>query len=517
MELKVLLINAFEKPLDTAVATARTCYSPKGIVYPRDIIQADSERERHQQIIKRNRLAKSLYLAGHHTTFQHAHFQFAIQGVSRLFVWSFLHHHPFYNSEQVSQRYVEVSPSNFYIPKGLHGDALSTYIDTIEFLMQSYKKLTKVLLPVVEEEFVKRFPNRSPEIAKWRRTIKKKALEIARYVLPLASQTYLHHTISALTLMRYYMSINHHETQEEAKEVVNRMVDEVLRLDPDFKVILERPIPEDDYPETPIFSYETGYLSDSWKEDFDRSLQGKKSKLISFNVNNEEILASAVREVLCVPKSELSDDEAIELVLNPSRNPLLGFPVDITYHYKVTRAMAHVFWTFRKKLSHSADSQDQRHRMTPGSRPYLKVPTEPDYVVPQLIRLSKEASKIYHRVMETLWERLAKMKRIGVPAGIQLYLLPNAIPVRFTESFDLLAFRHKAKMRLCYNAQEEIWQATLQEVMQIKEINPRVGRFLLPPCTVRKLAKKRPYCPEGARYCGVPVWNLDLDEFSRTI
>ena len=40
---------------------------------------------------------------------QHATFVFVLDNVSRLAIWSFFHAHPFYNSEQVSQRYREVS------------------------------------------------------------------------------------------------------------------------------------------------------------------------------------------------------------------------------------------------------------------------------------------------------------------------------------------------------------------------------------------------------------------------
>jgi hypothetical protein len=43
----------------------------------------------------------------HHTTFQHAHFQFSLENVSRSSCGRFSLS-PFYNSEQVSQRYVEV-------------------------------------------------------------------------------------------------------------------------------------------------------------------------------------------------------------------------------------------------------------------------------------------------------------------------------------------------------------------------------------------------------------------------
>ena len=40
--------------------------------------------------------------------FQHATFEFALSGVSRQLVWSFLHGFPFYNTEQQSQRYVRL-------------------------------------------------------------------------------------------------------------------------------------------------------------------------------------------------------------------------------------------------------------------------------------------------------------------------------------------------------------------------------------------------------------------------
>src|SRR6476619_586953 len=104
---KVRLVNAFERPFENVVATARTCYSSKGLV---TADQASARPER------RDSRPKSIYAAGHHTTFQHAHFQFAIENVSRQFLWSFLHSHPFYNSEQVSQRYVEVKGGNYAVP-----------------------------------------------------------------------------------------------------------------------------------------------------------------------------------------------------------------------------------------------------------------------------------------------------------------------------------------------------------------------------------------------------------------
>jgi hypothetical protein len=54
-------------------------------------------------------------------------------------------------------------------------------------------------------------------------------------------------------------------------------------------------------------------------------------------------------------------------------------------------------FTFAKKISHTADSQDQRHRMTPASRPILSghfVPDQPDYITPILIRQTPGGERI---------------------------------------------------------------------------------------------------------------------------
>src|SRR4051812_39060309 len=106
---KVTLTNGFTEAYDNAIATARTCYNSK-------VITAAEVRKDEKARELRDRIARETYLAGHHTTLQHATFQFAIENISRQAIWSFLHSHPFYNSEQVSQRYVEVKPGNVILP-----------------------------------------------------------------------------------------------------------------------------------------------------------------------------------------------------------------------------------------------------------------------------------------------------------------------------------------------------------------------------------------------------------------
>src|SRR6202451_2651401 len=101
---RVTLRNSFAHPFDSAIAAARTCYSTH-------LINPDEITEKQRVMI-----GSGTYFGGHHTVYQHAHFEFGLENVSRQFVWSFLHAHPFYNSEQQSQRYVRLDRVQAYVP-----------------------------------------------------------------------------------------------------------------------------------------------------------------------------------------------------------------------------------------------------------------------------------------------------------------------------------------------------------------------------------------------------------------
>ena len=44
---------------------------------------------------QRLNIGAATFYSGHHTVYQHAHFEFGLENISRQFVWSFLHAHPF--------------------------------------------------------------------------------------------------------------------------------------------------------------------------------------------------------------------------------------------------------------------------------------------------------------------------------------------------------------------------------------------------------------------------------------
>jgi thymidylate synthase ThyX len=511
---RVTLINSFNQPYNNAIATARTCYSAAGIVDMADVAARPDLRDR---------IAASIYEAGHHTTLQHAHLQFGLENVSRHFIWSFLHSHPFYNSEQVSQRYVRVAADQMAVPP-LRGEALAVYREALTMQMAAYEQLIGLLTPTVEQFYFDLFPLRRPKGDKAhalaRRWIPKKAQEVARYLLPVATFAYLYHTVSLLTLLRYQRLCRQYDTPTETQLVVDQMVAAVLEQDPLLVKILEESRPLE---ETLEYQFWQGTQqpprSAAFRAEFDADLAGHISRLVSWKPDNEQLLAQAVREVLGVAQADLSDEAAVALVLDPRQNGYFGEAMNVTTLSKLTRTLHHPSYTFRKKLSHTADSQDQRHRMTPGSRPMLTayLTDDPDYITPALIPHNRQAHAFYQETMDRSWAAINKLRALGVADEYAAYLLPNAVSIRFTESGDLLSLHHKLRLRLCYNAQEEIFFASKEEAMQIAAVNPLIGRYLGAPCTLRHAAGTRPFCPEGDRYCGIPVWKLAVKDYERVL
>lgn len=513
----VELVRCFEQPYDDAVATARTCYSPK-VVYPADV--SGTERAR----ALRDRIAASTYKAGHHTTIQHPTFQFVLKRTSRQFIWSFLHQHPYYNSEQVSQRYVKVRKGRYTTPPLPNDEARELYHATCERQMAAYRELIELLREPVADAYFQVFPARRRRRERWANAIEKRVFEAARYVLPVATHAHLYHTISGLTLHRYRQLVEHYDCPAEQRAVIGAMVALVEQVDPLFFQHAEDPLPLEQTLEHELFTrFHGGGASPTaeFVREFDDRLGDRRSLLVDWKANGEASLAQAVRSILGVPRSALPDDDAIAKVLDPALNPgIAGGSLNLTAHLKLTRALHHPHYTFAKKLSHSADSQDQRHRMTPGSRPILAAQAlldRPDLVLPGVVERTPAARELLVSTSAAALEAQRRLLELGADRSGVHYLLPNATAIRFEESGDLLNWHHKWSLRLCYLAQEEIWRASRDEVLQVREQEPRIGARIGPPCWSRLRAGTTPYCPEGDRYCGVPAWRQDVSEYERLI
>ncbi|MGH9257965.1 MAG: FAD-dependent thymidylate synthase [Vicinamibacterales bacterium] len=493
----VTLRSAPATPFDGAIAAARTCYSPR-VIDPAEV--TDSQRDT---------IGTLTFDAGHHTVYQHAHFEFGLENVSRQFVWTFLHSYPFYNSEQSSQRYVRLKEPRAFVPP-IAGDALDVYEAAIVRAWDRYAELSALLkddaLAILKELRYVRATTSPDRLKRIERDADKRAIETARYVLPIAAFTSMVHTVSGIVLHRLWRMVNTGDAPYEARAVVGDMVRLVRTWDPLFfdKIGLD-PVCVDDVPEARFPRPRAS--GDRFAAAFDARLNGRWSRLRDSSMEAEAIVADAVRSVFGLDPGDMTDAEALDRVLNPAQNRYRLDVLNVSYHSPLMRALHHVTYVFEKRLSHTADSQDQRHRMVPASRPLMTFADtlQPDYITPRLIASNARARAAYDCAMREAWTAKNRLLELGVPLEFALYVLPNAKTLRFVESGSLLALLHKWTLRTCFNAQEEIYLASMDEISQVRAIHPRIGRYIGPPCVVRN-GLISPRCTEGSHFCGVPVW-----------
>ena len=438
--MKVKILNTNYKPTDIAVASARSCYTGKGIVEIEDVQNWD----------KKNKLLDSIFKAGHHTTLQHYHFTIMIEGMSRHLIWRLLHSHMFYNSEQVSQRYAKMKIENFYFP--IKNKEWENYYNK---MFEYYEKFCEILTPIMEEKL----PKFQKHIAK------KKAQEMARYVLPVGMKAHLYHTINVITALRYISVAKYlPEAKDEAIEFVNLLEKEMLKIDENLK---------------PLIEFAKTQKAVFPKIDMDKYRCENSVKVFDI-VNSDFELNENYAGVL--RNSNIFLDESL----------LGGFNSYI-------------------KLSLSADAQNQRHRRSPAIRPALKDIYKRDFYIPPIMQELEE----YKEAIEYSYQFFESQKeKIGFSNAV--YALTNAHNIEIIQKDDFNEFTHKAQMRLCYNAQQEIFDIIYSQILQLKKAGVNIDNFL-PPCAVRFKEGIKPYCPEGERFCGIKVWKLNFDEYKREI
>src|SRR6187431_2331298 len=391
----VTLRNAPAQPFDGAIAAARTCYSPR-------VVAASEVTDK-----QRDTIGALTFDAGHHTVYQHATFEFGLENITRQFVWTFLHSYPFYNSEQSSQRYVKLKEPRAFVPP-LSGEALSVYECAIVRAWDRYEELSALLkddaFAILKElRYVR--PTTNPERLKQiEKDAVKRAIETARYVIPIGAFTSMVHTVSGIVLHRLQRMMHTGDAPYETRVVISEMVRLVKEWDPFFfEKIGAGVIEPGDVTEATFPKPRAG--GDAYAAQFDARLNGRWSRLRDTSPDAEEIVAESVRSVFGLTAEEMSDDEALDRVMNPARNRYRLDILNVSHHSPLMRALHHATYVFEKRLSHTADSQDQRHRMVPASRPLMTFvdTTRPDYITPRLIAANAKARAAYECAMREAW------------------------------------------------------------------------------------------------------------------
>lgn len=453
MNIKIIYPDGAQyKPTNIAVSAARTCYFAGGLVEPL----------KSEEWGAKDALLASVYEAGHHTTLQHSHFTILIDGVSRHLIWRLLHSHSYYNSEQVSQRYAKMKIESFVYPKDADKEVWGGYYKSV---FECYEKLTEALKSKFEEIL--------PKFKK--KDAIKKAQEVARYVLPQGMGAYLYHTINLNTALRYIAFAKAMpEIMNEALEFASLLENELLKIDASLKGVIE-----------------SAKESKAVFADFDMATFKKERQI-------DESLSVQIFDVINPSHYEINENYSGVLRLNTLS----------------TDAAALGGFSSYLKLSLSADAQNQRHRRSISVRPNLSKNYKREYYIPPIVEKDEKLKGVYDEAMEEAYSFFELQKGV-VGFGDAVYALPNAHLIEIVERNDLSSFNHKAQMRLCFNAQEEIYDIVYAQAKELRRQGVRGADKLLAPCALRSKAGIYPICPEGSRFCGVKVWKIAFDELKR--
>jgi thymidylate synthase ThyX len=134
---------------------------------------------------------------GHRSIADLAHIAFAIERLSLLAAIAVVDEQR-WDGQERSTRYQDFSHPDYYVP-AFSGkrDAQRLYTETIEFLFSEYRELSAVMLGHLRG-LAPRPAEMKPE--QYERTLRARAFDIARYLLPLATNTSLGQIVNARTL-----------------------------------------------------------------------------------------------------------------------------------------------------------------------------------------------------------------------------------------------------------------------------------------------------------------------------
>lgn len=193
--MKVKLIKYTPEPERAVAMAARLCYSPVGA---EELEQSLSEAQVDNLIAKLSEM-------GHLSTFEHASFTFAIEGISRVLTHQLVRHRIASYSQQ-SQRYVAEHGFEYIIPPTVaaRSEAKAKFEALMNQVQSVYDELVE--LGVHQED--------------------------ARYVLANATETKIVVTMNARSLLHFFEKRCCQRAQWEIRNLANSMLAEVQAVAP---------------------------------------------------------------------------------------------------------------------------------------------------------------------------------------------------------------------------------------------------------------------------------------------
>lgn len=398
----------------------------------------------------------NLFKTGHHTTLQHNYFTFNIEGLSVSSTIFGLHlTNPFYNTDQRSGRFSKMyAKPDFeeiktYILKYWTGCDINTVMSFIqkgtEIYQNNIEKATQIAIEFIKEER----PFANDEYLTM--NAPKIAQEQLRMFISTIAPTALDFTLNLSAITALWRSA----WSPEMREITNQIRELVLA----------------EYPDLSYMFNEEFRRTDNWspKMNFENPKVLKEPRLLGFDI-------------------ELSKDINLKSIAKDS--------VDIRYFTPENMNNTISFIKSKIEVSLATMGQDQRHRTIKRGIPELNG----NFYLPPILEtlgLEKEAQEYLNE-----YAKLIK----NIDKNLALAIAPYGIMSTYSKCGDLNAVIHEQEKRLCWSAQEEIYNLSRQSHDKLLQNgNNDIAELMTPACYKKA-------CIEGRRYCGRDVAKLKNDK-----
>jgi thymidylate synthase ThyX len=437
--IKVKLLAATnKKPEDLASFAARTCYLSKPPKWGKEFD-----------------VKNKLFLVGHHSTLEHTYFSFHIEGIAVADVNFGLHlTTPYYDTDQRSGRYAKLfekpdfSGIKRYIKAiwpEVDGKVLTEVIEYVKYGLSVYTENIERATTAAEELLKAERPFLTPDYLKLAPKI---AQEQMRNFVSEIIPTGLVYTIDLATLFGLYQAAS----TPTQKIVTDMMAEAVLKKYPELEYMFDKEKRE--------------------KKEFVPKLE-KAKDVIAYE-----------------PVLKLLDVDLLKDIVVPELDDKNPTDLTTTSPFFMDNEVSTV--AMEVEITTVTMGQDQRHRSYRRSMPVF---TGRFYLAPILKKIDLENEA---RTLMTRWLALKEK----VPATLFTALVPIGGMVKYIKRGNINALAHEQSKRLCFCAQEEIYEFNRQLRVQVEELVKNDNKYqslldvIVPPCY------HNGRCAEPARYCG---------------
>jgi thymidylate synthase ThyX len=413
---------------------------------------------------------------GHHSIEQHANTTLGFENVSIMATNKYIENKRLSAFLERSTRYQDFSNPEYYIPKELNEEQKKNYAEAINALFEAYSKTLPLIIAQITEHWKKNGINADEK------TVKKKAFDCARYLLP------------GSTMTNFAMSANPQQFRSLIHDLLTAENAELNEIGQEIQQALEK-----EYPSLLAKEY---CIADNGRKEHKNKNQ--EIKPVKINPNSEKILAEGyefeniqptiklinstqnAEELICyeyltkegfeaeykngktwLEEKELGEEKKKELIKKMfSYNSI---------EKKPHRAAETAYYWFETIIDFGAGRDLHRNRMLT----WIDTEISPEYGYAMPFHLNEEAKKIYLEALTKAFMAWVKLVKNGVSKEIAQYVLPLGTNYKALYTANAKELHHVIKTRTTRAAHYAYREYVHKLCEEVKKNTPLIGAEML--------------------------------------